>query len=131
RHPYDVSGGEIQLCALALLMLRRPKILLLDEPTKGIDSGAKAALTALLKELAAEGAAVLTVTHDPDFAAGLADRCGLLFDGEILSEDARDFFVGNSYSTTAANRMARHLFAGAVTVEEAAERCNVQLGGTS
>ena len=118
-HPYDVSGGELQKAALAKVLASRPKVLLLDEPAKGIDVCGKDELAAILKELTAEGVAVLSVTHDAEWAAEHADRCGLLFDGDVISEGTpHAFFDGNAFYTTAANRMAGDLFPGVVTCEE-------------
>ena len=87
RNPFDLSGGEGQKCALAKVLLTAPRILLLDEPTKGIDAGGKSVLREILNTLKAEGITVLMVTHDVEFAAETADRCALFFDGEILSAD--------------------------------------------
>ena len=118
-HPYDVSGGELQKAALAKVLASRPKVLLLDEPTKGIDVRGKDELAEILDGLLAEGAAVLSVTHDAEWAAAHADRCGLLFDGEIISEAAPGgFFDGNAFYTTAANRMARGILPGVLTVSD-------------
>lgn len=119
RHPYDLSGGEQQRVALAKLLLTKPDILLLDEPTKGLDAVCKQMLAARLRKLAAAGVTILTVTHDVDFAAEVSDRCGLLFDGEIISEDApRRFFGNNCFYTTAASRMSRERIADTVTCEQ-------------
>ena len=118
-HPYDVSGGELQKAALAKVLASRPKVLLLDEPAKGIDVNGKGELAAILKELTAEGVAVLSVTHDAEWAAEHADRCGLLFDGEVISEgEPGEFFAGNAFYTTAANRMAGDFFPGVVTCDD-------------
>lgn len=118
-HPYDLSGGEQQKCALARVLLTRPRILLLDEPTKGLDAVSRASVGELLRSLCAGGTAVAVVTHDTDFAAGYADRAALLFDGNIVcSDEPGAFFSGNSFYTTAAARMAGGLFPGAVTVEQ-------------
>ena len=118
-HPYDVSGGELQKAALAKVLASRPKVLLLDEPAKGIDVNGKGELAAILKELTAEGVAVLSVTHDAEWAAEHADRCGLLFDGEVISEgEPGGFFAGNAFYTTAANRMAGDFFPGVVTCDD-------------
>ncbi len=122
-HPYDVSGGELQKAALAKVLASRPKVLLLDEPTKGIDVRGKQELADILSELTREGTAVLTVTHDAEWAAEHADRCGLLFDGQVISEDAPGaFFDGNAYYTTAANRMTRGILPGCVTVDDILNR---------
>jgi energy-coupling factor transport system ATP-binding protein len=124
RNPFDLSGGEQQKCALAKVLLTEPRILLLDEPTKGMDAGAKQTLRAVLTRLKQEGITLLVVTHDVDFAAETADRCALFFDGEILSADTPSrFFSGNAFYTTAANRMARSLCPNAVTCGQVVEFC--------
>ena len=124
RHPYDLSGGEQQLVALAKVLASRPKILLLDEPTKGVDSHAQRAVLEVLQRLKAEGITILLVTHDVEFAARCADRCALFFRGEIVSEDApARFFDENSFYTTSANRICRGWYEGVATVEDAAELC--------
>ncbi len=124
RHPFDLSGGELQKCALAKLLLSAPEILLLDEPTKGLDAFAKQKLTALLRGLCDDGVTLLAVTHDVEFAAENADRCGLFFDGELLSDDRpQAFFAQNHFYTTAANRMARGLWPDAVTCAQVVARC--------
>ncbi|MDR0875604.1 MAG: ATP-binding cassette domain-containing protein [Clostridiales Family XIII bacterium] len=121
-HPYDVSGGEQQRTGLAMALLTKPKLLLLDEPTKGMDSFFKEKFAAILHRLRADGLGVLMVSHDVEFCARYADRCALFFGGDIVSEGApREFFSGNSFYTTAANRMARGLFPGAVTADEIIE----------
>jgi energy-coupling factor transport system ATP-binding protein len=122
-HPYDVSGGEQQRTGLAMALLTKPKLLLLDEPTKGMDSFFKEKFAAILSRLCGDGLGVLMVSHDVEFCAKYADRCALFFAGGVVSEGRpRVFFSGNSFYTTAANRMARGLFPGAVTAEEIIER---------
>lgn len=124
RHPYDLSGGEAQKCALAKMLLLSPEILLLDEPTKGLDAYAKNEAGKLLRKLKQDGLTVITVTHDTEFAACFADRCTLFFDCSALKADTPEKFFGeNMFYTTAANRMSRELFAGAVTVEEVTDLC--------
>jgi len=123
-HPYDLSGGEQQRCALAKVLLTRPRLLLLDEPTKGIDSFFKAQLAAILTRLCAQGVTVVMVSHDVEFCARYADAVSMFFDGHILTTDTpRRFFGSNSFYTTAANRMSRHVFSLAVTAEEVAALC--------
>ena len=115
-HPYDLSGGEQQRAALAKVLLLNPKILLLDEPTKGLDAEHKQAFAAILRKLTKGGAAILMVSHDIEFCAEHADRLALFFDGGIVTENPpREFFAGNSFYTTAANRMARHILPNAIT----------------
>jgi energy-coupling factor transport system ATP-binding protein len=115
-HPYDLSGGEQQRAALAKVLLLRPRILLLDEPTKGLDAAFKRVFAGILKRLASAGVAVVLVSHDIEFCAEYADSCALFFDGGIVASGApRDFFSGNGFYTTAANRMARDKLPKAVT----------------
>ena len=119
RHPFDLSGGEQQRAALAKVLLMQPRVLLLDEPTKGMDGAFKAEFGALLRKLCAQGTAVCIVSHDVEFCAQYADRCGLLFRGEVVTEnDPRAFFSGNYFYTTAAARIARTAAPGAVLCEE-------------
>ncbi len=121
RHPFDLSGGEQQKCALSKVLLTNPDLLLLDEPTKGMDAACKQGLVTLLRTLREKGLCTLIVTHDAEFAAETADRCALLFDGEILSvAPPRDFFSENYFYTTAANRIARGFCEHAVTCEAVA-----------
>ena len=124
RHPYDLSGGEQQRTALAKVLLQNPEVLLLDEPTKGVDNDFKITFAGILKELTSRGVCVIMVSHDVEFCAQYADRCGLFFDGGIVTMDApQPFFAGKSFYTTAANRMARHLLPNAVTPEDVIIAC--------
>lgn len=119
KHPYDLSGGEAQKCALAKVLLSKPKILLLDEPTKGIDAHAKLILRDILFSLKREGVTVIAVTHDTEFAAIASDKCALFFDGEVISPSSpRNFFSGNDFYTTAASRISRGIFENTVTVDD-------------
>lgn len=108
RHPYDLSGGEQQLAALDIVLATKPRLLLLDEPTKGLDAVLTAELVNRLRALAQEGVTIVIVSHDVEFAACVADRCALLFNGEVVSvSDSRDFFAGNYFYTTALSRITR------------------------
>lgn len=105
QHPYDLSGGEQQMLGIAKLLLRDPQILLLDEPTKGMDAVAKEQFAKLIKKKAKDGATVVLVTHDLDFAEMCADYAAMLFRGEILSKERADrFFADNVFYTTHKNR---------------------------
>ena len=116
RHPYDLSGGEQQRTALAKVLLGAPDILLLDEPTKGLDPACKQRLAEILKELCRRGTAVVMVSHDLEFCGEYAQWCVLLFDGTAAAADIpRRFFAGSRFYTTAANRMAREQLPEAVT----------------
>nr|WP_317324127.1 ECF transporter S component [uncultured Flavonifractor sp.] len=124
RHPYDLSGGEQQRAALAKVLLLGPEILLLDEPTKGLDAEFKQTFAEILQTLLRQGVALLMVSHDIEFCARYAHRCALFFDGAIVTEaPPRTFFSGNSFYTTSANRMARGLLPAAVTVEDVILAC--------
>ncbi len=121
-HPYDLSGGEQQRLALGKILLLKPKILLLDEPTKGLDPFFKLTLAGIFQKLKAEGVTIFMVSHDIEFCAEYADRCAMFFDGDIASIGTpREFFAGNSFYTTAANRIARQWAPEAITWEEVAQ----------
>lgn len=119
RHPYDCSGGEQQRIALAKLLILQPSILLLDEPTKGLDAHAKEELGTILKALQANGVTLVIVTHDIEFSARYSDRCGLFFDRNLVSVDTpRAFYSGNSFYTTAAHRISRGIVDNVITYED-------------
>lgn len=132
QHPYDLSGGEQQLLALAKVMLTKPRLLLLDEPTKGLDAQAKARLAEVLHGLTAQGVTVLMVTHDIEFAACHADRCGFLSRGALISADIPTrFFSENAFYTTAASRISRGFYRQTVTVEQIVQLAEQNGGQTS
>ena len=123
-HPYDLSGGEQQRAALAKVLLTEPKMLLLDEPTKGIDSFFKETFAGILSDLKKQGITIVMVSHDVEFCARYADVVSMFFDGQVLTTDTpRRFFGSNSFYTTAAHRMSRHIFHMAVTVDDVLTLC--------
>lgn len=123
-HPYDLSGGEKQRAALAKVLLTKPDILALDEPTKGFDFFHKKELGTILKELACGGAAVIVVSHDIEFAAEYADECMMYFGGSVVcSGTPCEVFSGNRFYTTAADRMAGDYFEGVLTQEDVVREC--------
>lgn len=127
-HPYDLSGGEQQRAALAKVLLTEPKILLLDEPTKGIDSFFKLKFAEILGRLKAQGVTIIMVSHDVEFCAKYADTVSMFFDGGIVTTNTPNrFFSGNSFYTTAANRMSRHLFTNTITNEDVIRLCQENL----
>ena len=127
RHPYDLSGGEQQRAALAKVLLLDPEILLLDEPTKGLDAEFKQLFAVILKTLQRRGVTIFMVSHDVEFCAEYADRCVLFFDGGIVTQAGpRKFFSGNSFYTTSSNRMSRDIMNGAVIPSDIIIAC----GGT-
>ncbi len=95
-YPRDLSVGERQRVALAAVTVTRPRALLLDEPTRGLDYNAKRALEQLLSEWREEGMAILVVTHDVELAAAIADRVVLMSQGEIIAEGAPAEVLGAS-----------------------------------
>ncbi len=124
NHPYDLSGGEQQRLALAKVLLTEPKVLLLDEPTKGIDNFFKEELARILCKLKEQEIAIVMVSHDVEFCARYADKVSMFFDGQLLTTDTpRRFFGSNSFYTTAANRMSRHVFNRAVTAGDVVALC--------
>lgn len=122
RHPYDLSGGEKQRLALAKILLLRPKLLLMDEPTKGLDSYFKEEFAEIIRLLLEQGVTIFMISHDIEFCANYGDRCGLFFDGSIAASGTPvEFFAGNNFYTTAANRMARKYVPEAVTGKDVVE----------
>jgi energy-coupling factor transporter ATP-binding protein EcfA2 len=122
-HPHDLSGGELQKAALACILLTKPKLLLLDEPTKGLDPGSKKRFSQLLEGLHQQGLTIVMVTHDVEFAASHAKRCALLFNGALTgAADPNEFFKGNFFYTTTMHRMVRGHFPDAITYEEVLEQ---------
>lgn len=123
KHPYDLSGGEQQLVALSKVLAKKPRLILMDEPTKGLDVVKKDEFVQLLYKLKANGVSVLIVTHDVEFAAMCADRCALLFRGRIVSSGSpRDFFSENTFYTTAISRITKGYLDKTVTLSDIRRR---------
>lgn len=127
RHPYDLSGGELQRAALLKLLLAEPDILLLDEPTKGLDAHFKIVFGSILAKLKAMGKTVVMVSHDVEFCGEYADRVAMFFDGTIVSEgEPHEFFANKNFYTTAANRIVREILPQAVTANEVREAIGLE-----
>ena len=119
RHPYDLSAGEQQKAALAKLLLLKPDILLLDEPTKGLDAFAKQELHGFLDTQTERGSTIVLVSHDLDFVAECADTCSLLFNGELVgTAPTHGFFAGNLFYTIAIERITQGILPGCVTLKD-------------
>lgn len=119
QHPFDLSGGEQQKVALTKVLLRKPNILLLDEPTKGMDILLRKELEKLILELQEQGKTIIIVTHDIEFASRISTRCSLFFDGQITAvEHPKHFFSENTFYTPNANRIIRDYDPYALTVED-------------
>ncbi|MEU2338332.1 ATP-binding cassette domain-containing protein [Streptomyces sp. NPDC013172] len=97
-HPRDLSEGQRLALALAVVLTARPPLLLLDEPTRGLDYAAKARLVGVLRALAADGHAIVLATHDVELAAELAQRVVLLAEGEVIADGPTDEIVVSSPS---------------------------------
>ena len=124
QHPYDLSGGEAQRAALAKVLLTQPEILLLDEPTKGLDAHFKDKLADVLRELTKNGVTVVMVSHDVEFCAKYSDHCSMFFDGSITATATpRELFKNNTFYTTSANRMAKTVIPDAILAEDIILAC--------
>lgn len=103
KHPHDLSGGEIQRAALLGSLLVNPDVLILDEPTKGLDPVAKREIGSLLSQLLAEGRTIIIASHDLPFVAEWSDFVYFMFEGRFANENGQtthDFFTQNQYYTT-------------------------------
>ena len=124
HHPYDLSGGEQQRAALAKVLLLEPQLLILDEPTKGLDAGFKIKFAEILEQLLKSEVTIIMVSHDIEFCASFAHKCALFFDGNIVTTNTPNkFFSGNNFYTTVANRMTRQVFENAITCEDVIRLC--------
>ena len=119
QNPLDLSGGQQQRLALGKVLLTKPEILLLDEPTKGMDGDFKVKFGDMLGKLKKQGITTVLVSHDMEFCAEYATHCGLMFDREIISGGpTREFFAENVYYTTAAARMTRGILKDCLVAED-------------
>ncbi len=124
NHPYDLSGGQRQMLALTKVLASGPRLLLLDEPTRGLDPAACTRFGQRLHALRDGGLTIVCVTHDVEFAAAIADRCAFFFRGEITSIAApHRFFAENHLYTTAVSRITRGYYDNAVTVTDTETLC--------
>ena len=124
-NPYDISGGELQRAAIAKLLLLEPKVLFLDEATKGMDAFFKRKFGALLRKLTSRGTSIVLVSHDIEFCAEFADRIAMFFDGGVIADGApRAVLSGNNFYTTVAARIANGIVPGAVTAEDIIDSLN-------
>lgn len=122
RNPFDLSGGERQKLAMAKILLRQPQLIILDEVTRGMDASFKSYFASLLQALRDEGRTILLITHDTEFATLVSSRCGLMFDGAIISEGAPgEFFSSNSFYTTTASLVTRAKCGGIYLESDAVE----------
>ncbi|WP_281518216.1 ABC transporter ATP-binding protein [Thomasclavelia cocleata] len=118
KHPFDLSGGQRQLVALAKVLLTKPQLLLLDEPTKGIDAFSKEHLAALIRGLS-KHMTIVVASHDLEFVAKISDRVAMIFNGKMESADTmRQFFSNNIFYTTTINKIMRQNNSEVVLLED-------------
>ncbi|MBR3644819.1 MAG: ATP-binding cassette domain-containing protein [Lachnospiraceae bacterium] len=118
-HPYDLSGGQSQRLGLGKILLTEPDILLLDEPTKGLDAAFKDKFAQLLKRLQNEGKTIIVITHDMEFAAEYATHCAFMFNGDIVASDEKyTYFADNLFFTTEVSRITKGYINGCITVDD-------------
>lgn len=121
RNPYDLSGGERQRAALAIVMMADTDIILMDEPSKGMDAVSKSSLADIIRNMSGAGKTIIIVSHDIEFVAECTDRCGMLFDGMIVSENStREFLLNNNYYTTPVVRLTKGIIDNCVLISDVA-----------
>lgn len=109
KNPRDISGGERQRLAIASILVMKPKILILDEPTRGLDYNIKNSLGKMLKKLNLNGTTIIMVTHDIEFASTYCNKFALMFNGEVVSYgDAVEVLSEGIYYTTEINKLFRY-----------------------
>lgn len=119
RHPYDLSGGQQQLLALAKLLLTKPDLILLDEPTKGLDTHARMRLGSALRQLRAQGVTVVIATHDIAFCRLCADAVSMIFDGQVSQSAPVEQFFEDSLFFQPSTSEIEALLAAAPSTPEA------------
>jgi energy-coupling factor transport system ATP-binding protein len=120
RHPRDISVGERERTALAAVLIAAPRLLLLDEPTRGMDGKRKEALASILREERANGAAIVMATHDVELVAELATRVVLIADGEVIVDGSpQEVLAGSLAFSTQINKL---LGGTMLSVEDAVDR---------
>ncbi len=123
RNPRDLSSGERQRVALASVLVTRPGLIILDEPTRGIDLRLKAALGHFLEEETSRGKTVVMVTHDVEFAAEFAQRVIMMFGGRIVSDGEKHTVLGRSvFYSPQIGKLCRGICDGVLTLAEAQEQ---------
>ena len=124
KNPRDLSGGQRQRVAIASILVLKPDIILLDEPTRGIESELKIKLGQILKKLNMQGTTIILVTHDVDFAALFCRRFVLLFNGSIAADGTKkEVLSGGIFYTTSINKLLKEKSSNIFTLEEALRTC--------
>ena len=126
KHPYDCSGGEQQKIVILKAILQNSDVLVLDEPTKGLDPISSKALADILNSLRDNGLTILMTSHDLDFVANNCKRCLMLFDKDIqIDDDPKVIFAENNFYTTFTNRMVKEYIPDVVTLDDVKARWNL------
>lgn len=119
RHPYDLSGGQAQRLALAKVLQTGADIILLDEPTKGLDADLKVSLASLLRDLASDGKTIIIVSHDIEFVGQYSDYVSFLSRGKIVTTQRREaFFTSLNFYTTAVSRITNGIAKNIASVDD-------------
>ena len=119
KHPYDCSGGEQQKIVIVKALLQNTDVLVLDEPTKGLDPISSKALAEILNSLRDNGLTILMTSHDLDFVANNCKRCLMLFDKDIqIDDNPKVIFAENNFYTTFVNRMVKDYVPEIVTLDD-------------
>ena len=123
KHPYDCSGGEQQKIVIVKALLQNADVLVLDEPTKGLDPISSKALADILNSLIDNGLTIIMTSHDLDFVANNCKRCLMLFDKDIqIDDDPKVIFAENNFYTTFTNRMVKEYIPEVVTFDDVKSR---------
>lgn len=123
HHPYDCSGGEQQKIAFIKSLLEKPDVLILDEPTKGLDPISNHKLGKMLKKVNDEGITIIMTTHDLSFVADSVERCVMVFDGALqLDTTPTQIFSSNNFYTTFVNRMVKNYLPTAISIRDVREQ---------
>lgn len=126
KHPYDCSGGEQQKIVIVKALLQNADVLVLDEPTKGLDPISSKNLANILNSLRDNGITILMTSHDLDFVANNCKRCLMLFDKDIqIDDDPKVIFAENNFYTTFVNRMVKDYVPEIVTLDDLKDKWNL------
>ena len=127
KHPYDCSGGEQQKIVIVKALLQNADVLILDEPTKGLDPMSSKALADILNSLRDNGLTILMTSHDLDFVANNCKRCLMLFDKDIqIDDNPKVIFAENNFYTTFTNRMVKEYIPEIVTFEDVKSKWDLE-----
>jgi len=126
QNPYDCSGGEQQKIAIIKALMKKPDILILDEPSKGLDPLSKHNLAKKLQTLQSNDLTIVMTSHDLSFVANYCHRCIMLFDGGIqVDNDPKDMFAENNFYTTFVNRLVKDYIPNGVVLDDVKEKWNL------